>query len=632
MGGRRTAKPTLRTRALYLAAAVAGIVAVTGLPLGNAAVGGTALQLNGTSQYATLGASGDLQSATFTVELWFQRTGAGTPTSTGNGGITNAIPLITKGRAEAETAAADVNYFLGIDATSGKLVADFEEGQSGSTPSANHPITGTTAIPVGTAWHHAAATYDGSTWNLYLDGTLDGTLAVNKPANAATTSLTAVGSALTTAGTAAGFFSGVIDEVRIWNSARTLAQIQASKDTEITTAQTGLLGVWNLDEGSGSSLTDHSGNGKTGAAVAAPTWVSGFAPPGVNNPPVAVADCYQTPESSTLTVAAPGVLGNDSDADGNTLTAVKVTDACTRHADTRQHRLDQLRPDLGLQRPGQLHLQGKRRDGRLEHGHGVADGDCGRREHGAAVEWVDVSTRRLVHLRTCRARRSRSRRGSSGPVPGSGRAPDRVASRVRFRLIAKGRRRARRRPPTSTTSSGSTRRAESSSAISRRARSGTTPHLNHPITGTTVITADSTWHHAAATYDGTTWNLYLDGALDGSLTVGQPANAATNVARRGWHLEEDGRNRSRLLRGCDRRGADLELGAHARADPGDQEQRDHDAADRSARRLEPRTREAAAASPTTPATARPAQQSPRHPGCPASCRRARATLRPRRRP
>ena len=108
----------------------------------------------GSSQYVTLGSASELRSATFTVELWFQRTGAGTPTSTGTGGITNAIPLITKGRAEAETAAADVNYFLGIDATSGKLVADFEEAQSGGSPSANHPITGNTAIAVGSTWHH----------------------------------------------------------------------------------------------------------------------------------------------------------------------------------------------------------------------------------------------------------------------------------------------------------------------------------------------------------------------------------------------------------------------------------------------------------------------------------------------
>ncbi len=215
------------------------------------------LQLNGSSQYATLGSASQLRSAAFTVELWFQRTGAGTPTSTGTGGITNAIPLIAKGRAEAENSAADVNYFLGIDATSGKLVADFEA----ATGSANHPITGTTPIAIDSAWHHAAATYDGATWNLYLDGALDGTLAVNVAANALTNSLTSVGSALTTTGTAAGFFAGVVDEVRIWNNARSLGQIQATKDVEITSAQSGLLGVWNFNEGSGTALADSSGNG-----------------------------------------------------------------------------------------------------------------------------------------------------------------------------------------------------------------------------------------------------------------------------------------------------------------------------------------------------------------------------------
>ena len=37
------------------------------------------------------------QRQTFTVELWFRRTGAGVGTSTGTGGIANAIPLITRG-------------------------------------------------------------------------------------------------------------------------------------------------------------------------------------------------------------------------------------------------------------------------------------------------------------------------------------------------------------------------------------------------------------------------------------------------------------------------------------------------------------------------------------------------------
>ena len=45
-----------------------------------------------------------------------------------------------------------------------------------------------------------------------------------------------------------------------------------------------------------------------------------------NDVPVAVADSYSTPKNTTLTVAAPGLLSNDTDADGDPLTAIKVSD------------------------------------------------------------------------------------------------------------------------------------------------------------------------------------------------------------------------------------------------------------------------------------------------------------------
>ncbi len=45
----------------------------------------------------------------------------------------------------------------------------------------------------------------------------------------------------------------------------------------------------------------------------------------VNDAPVAVDDAYTTDEDTTLNVAAPGVLGNDSDVDGDGLTAVLDT-------------------------------------------------------------------------------------------------------------------------------------------------------------------------------------------------------------------------------------------------------------------------------------------------------------------
>ncbi len=45
-----------------------------------------------------------------------------------------------------------------------------------------------------------------------------------------------------------------------------------------------------------------------------------------NNPPVAVNDAYTTNQDTVLNIAAPGVLSNDSDPDGDTLNAIKVSD------------------------------------------------------------------------------------------------------------------------------------------------------------------------------------------------------------------------------------------------------------------------------------------------------------------
>jgi hypothetical protein len=55
-------------------------------------------------------------------------------------------------------------------------------------------------------------------------------------------------------------------------------------------------------------------------------WVDVVFTPNASNPPVANGDSYSTSQGQTLTVAAPGVLGNDSSPSGNPLTAIKVTD------------------------------------------------------------------------------------------------------------------------------------------------------------------------------------------------------------------------------------------------------------------------------------------------------------------
>ena len=50
---------------------------------------------------------------------------------------------------------------------------------------------------------------------------------------------------------------------------------------------------------------------------------------GVNDPPVAVDDTGSTDEDSVLTVAAPGVLTNDTDVEGDSLTVVRVNGLTT---------------------------------------------------------------------------------------------------------------------------------------------------------------------------------------------------------------------------------------------------------------------------------------------------------------
>ena len=132
-----------------------------------------AIDFGGTNAYVTFGAAPGLGASTFTLETWFRRDGTGIATNTGTNGVV-AVPLVTKGMAEAEGGTVDMNYFLGIRRDDNVLVADFEDTATGL----NHPVAGTTAIPADGVWRHVAAVYDGTTWRLYLDGVLQTQLVV----------------------------------------------------------------------------------------------------------------------------------------------------------------------------------------------------------------------------------------------------------------------------------------------------------------------------------------------------------------------------------------------------------------------------------------------------------------------
>ena len=86
---------------------------------------------------------------------------------------------------------------------------------------------GTTTLTTGT-FTHLAATYDGATLKLYVGGNLVGSKAATGAIMTSTNQLQIGGDSIY-----GQYFAGVIDEVRVYNTALTQAQIQTDMTTPI---------------------------------------------------------------------------------------------------------------------------------------------------------------------------------------------------------------------------------------------------------------------------------------------------------------------------------------------------------------------------------------------------------------
>src|SRR5712691_7980192 len=110
-------------------------------------------------------------------------------------------------------------------------------------------------------WHHVAAVVnrDGSVATLYVDGLDRGSVGVVyfRDSFSIDTPLL-IGRNLETG---FGNFEGTLDEVRLWNVARTGAQIAGAKDAELVGTEAGLMMYLKANEGSGSVLGDASNQG-----------------------------------------------------------------------------------------------------------------------------------------------------------------------------------------------------------------------------------------------------------------------------------------------------------------------------------------------------------------------------------
>jgi hypothetical protein len=168
---------------------------------------GRALSFDGADDWVTVGDAANLDlTGSMTLSAWVYPTVLG-----------NAIrPVLWKERIN------ELSYGL-VAADGGNLpLAGLHTGSGYAVATGSAPLQLN-------AWSHLAATYDGSVLNLYVNARLVATLPASSP-------VTASGDPLRIGGSSPLFglhFAGLIDEVRIYGQAQTLAEITADMNTPV---------------------------------------------------------------------------------------------------------------------------------------------------------------------------------------------------------------------------------------------------------------------------------------------------------------------------------------------------------------------------------------------------------------
>ena len=224
------------------------------------------LLLNGTNQFVTIGTPLSNNSS-YTKEAWIF--------VTNSSGSRNII------------SSTNAPFWLNAGALSA--------GHGGNYSQVVDPVTITT-----NKWTHVAVTYDAAntTMRLYRDGSL-----VNSNTSVASNYSSETSYIGTHAG-AGSYLQGSVDEVRIWNVARTQAQLKQNLLYPPANNASGLAAYYKLDDASGTTAINSTG-GTNGTLQNLPTWQTGpaqFASNSLNFD--GIDDVVTIPDNNSLDITA----------------------------------------------------------------------------------------------------------------------------------------------------------------------------------------------------------------------------------------------------------------------------------------------------------------------------------------
>ncbi len=247
--------------------------------------GYSALQFDGMESYALCEADPTLNiTDAFTIEGWIYPDGWGENTSIGLGKIIDK---------------ANIGIFIcraGGTLNDSCLVIFHNDSESTSGFSYSPDLS----IRLN-SWQHIAVTYNLSDGMLlYINGSPRTLSQINPPVGGINDNLYEnlyIGNAEGLAET----FDGLIDELRIWDHARSGTEIQSSINVTLEGNEPGLVAYWPMEEGNGDIIHDHSDNGND-ASLYSTSWTLGKV---LNQTSVPESDNDLLPEKSMITCAYP---------------------------------------------------------------------------------------------------------------------------------------------------------------------------------------------------------------------------------------------------------------------------------------------------------------------------------------
>ena len=209
---------------------------------------------SGSSQYASAGNVLDFERTnTFTVEGWVKL---------------ETEPTASTFELVAKAASSGTGYNVRIKGSGGR--ARLVGAMQGSNGTYNE-VHGSSYLPVG-VWIHVAVTNSGggnaAAWKLYVNGVLESMTTDNDTlsANITNSDNFIVGSYRGTT----NYFDGLIDDLRVWNTERTAAQIYQNRFEELVGNESGLVSYWKLNN----AYTNSVGGGATLTATGSPVFSS----------------------------------------------------------------------------------------------------------------------------------------------------------------------------------------------------------------------------------------------------------------------------------------------------------------------------------------------------------------------